>query len=138
VAEAQGFDLDTPEGMTQASEYFAETQPTYSGGPYQVAEADLREQIILEPNPSWYGDGPYLDRVVFRIITEQDALVTAMNSGEIDGSSPQPSPDMVSQIGAMPGVLSQVGPGFQWEHIDLNLENQWLADPALRKAIFTA
>ncbi|HEY8471963.1 MAG TPA: ABC transporter family substrate-binding protein [Natronosporangium sp.] len=138
VAEAQGFDLDTPEGMTQASEYFAETQPTYSGGPYQVAEADLREQIILEPNPSWYGDGPYLDRVVFRIITEQDALVTAMNSGEIDGSSPQPNPDMVSQIGAMPGVLSQVGPGFQWEHIDLNLENQWLADPALRKAIFTA
>ncbi|HEY8471962.1 MAG TPA: ABC transporter family substrate-binding protein [Natronosporangium sp.] len=138
VAEAQGFDLDTPEGMTQASQYFAETQPTWSGGPYQVAQADLRQQIILEPNPNWYGEGPVLETVTYRIITEQDALVTALNSGEIDGSRPQPNPDMVQQIDAMEGMLSYVDAGYEWEHIDLNLENQWLRDVELRRAIFTA
>jgi peptide/nickel transport system substrate-binding protein len=137
IAAQQG-DLNTPEGMKASSDYFAETQPTYSGGAWQVAEADLRQQIILERNPNYYGDPAPLERLIFRIITEQDALVTAMSSGEIDGGGPQPNPDMVTQIGAMPGVLSQVAAGYQWEHLDLNLENQWLADVELRRAIFTA
>lgn len=138
VAAAQGFDLETPEGMKASSDYFAETQPTYSGGPFQVAQADLRQQIILERNPNYYGDPTPLDQITFRIITEQDALVTAMSNGEINGSSPQPNQDMVTQVGAMPGVLSHVGAGYQWEHLDLNLENEWLADVELRRAVFTA
>jgi peptide/nickel transport system substrate-binding protein len=138
VAEAQGYDLDTPDGMKAASDYFAETQPDWSGGPFQVAQADLRQQIILEPNPNWYGDGPALSKVTFRISTEQDALVTAMSSEEIDGSGPQPNPDMVQQIDAMEGVLSLVDAGLQFEHIDLNIENEWLQDMNLRQAIFTA
>jgi peptide/nickel transport system substrate-binding protein len=137
IAAQQG-DLNTPEGMQAASDYFSETQPTYSGGPYQVVQADLSQQIILEPNPGWYGEAPLLETVTYRIVTEQDALVTAMSSGEIDGSGAQPNPDMVQQIDAMGGVLSHVGAGYEWEHIDLNVENQWLADPELRKAIFTA
>jgi peptide/nickel transport system substrate-binding protein len=138
IAVEQGFDLDTPEGMKQSSDYFGETQPTYSGSAWQVAEADLRQQIILERNPNYYGEQPPLDQITFRIVTEQDALVTAMSSGEVDGSGPQPNPDMVQQIDAMEGVLSHVGAGYQWEHLDLNLENQWLADVELRRAIFTA
>ena len=138
IAAAQGFDLDTPEGMKQSSDYFAETQPTYSGGPFQVAQADLRQQIILERNPNYYGDPAPLDQITFRIITEQDALVTAMSSGEIDGAGPQPNQDMVTQISQMPNVLSHVGAGYQWEHLDLNLENEFLADVELRRAIFTA
>jgi peptide/nickel transport system substrate-binding protein len=135
---AQQGDLDTPEGMQAASDYFAETQPSWSGGPFQVVEADLRQQLILEPNPNYYGDQPPLDKVTYRIITEQDALVTALSSGEIDGSRPQPNPDMVQQVGAMEGMLDYVGTSYEWEHIDLNLENQWLADVELRRALFTA
>jgi peptide/nickel transport system substrate-binding protein len=138
IAEAQGFDLDTPEGMKESSDYFGETLPTYSGGAFQVAEADLRQQIILERNPNYYGDPAPLEQITFRIVTEQDALVTAMSSEEIDGASPQPNPDMVQQVGAMPGVLSRVDTGFQWEHLDLNLENEWLSDVELRRAVFTA
>jgi peptide/nickel transport system substrate-binding protein len=135
---AQQGDLDTPEGMQAASDYFSETQPTYSGGPYQVAQADLSQQIILEPNPAWYGDGPALETVTYRIITEQEAVVTAMANGEIDASSPQPNPDMVQQVDALEGVLSQVSTGYEWEHFDLNTRNTWLADVELRRAIFTA
>lgn len=137
IAAEQG-DLDTPEGMQAASDYFAETQPDWSAGPWKVAEADPRQQVILEPNEAWYGEGPHLDKITYRIITDQEALLTAMANGEINGAGPQPNPDMVQQIDAMDGVLSRVGAGYQWEHLDLNTTNEWLSDVALRQAIFTA
>ena len=35
-------------------------------------------------------------------------------------------------------MIYRIGHGYQWEHLDLNLKNKYLADTALRQAIFTA
>ena len=51
---------------------------------------------------------------------------------------PQPQVDLVAQVRRIPGVSSAVGLGLSWEHFDLNLQNSYLADPALRTAMFTA
>jgi peptide/nickel transport system substrate-binding protein len=137
LATAEGFDLDTPEGMKEASTWFAEAVPDWSGGPWQIAAGDLSSEVILEPNPQWYGAvNPSLDRLTFRLIDDPDVVLTALMNGEIDGAGPRldPGPRAVTA----PDVLVHVGSGEAWDHIDLNLARPGLDDVALRRAIFTA
>jgi len=95
--------------------------------------------VVMKKNDKWYGAvKPSLDKLVFKFVIEQGSLAPAMQNKEITGLNPQPNANLVQQIGAIPGVISRVGHGYQWEHIDLNLKNKYLADVALRQAIFTA
>jgi peptide/nickel transport system substrate-binding protein len=61
-----------------------------------------------------------------------------MRNHEVNMLLSQPNGDLVAQVGNMPGVNFNLSKGPNWEHVDLNLENRWLKDMALRQAIFTA
>jgi len=91
------------------------------------------------PNPNWYGAvKPALDKIIYKVIPDRPSEVDALRNGEVNVSTARPDADMVTAVSAMPNVLSYLTAGAAWEHIDLNLKNQWLADKALRRAIFTA
>ena len=137
IAAQQG-DLNTPQGLAAAFGYFGTTIPTYSGGPFQIEDFDNNVSLIEVPNPGWYGDGPNLDRLIFRIITDAAQEPTALANNEVQIIYPQPQVDLVQQVQNIPGVSSFVGLGLTWEHFDLNLNNPYLADEALRDAMFTA
>lgn len=138
IAKANG-GTDTPEGLLKSWEYFGATQPTWSGGAYLVESYTKGQQLIEVPNPKWYGKvKPSLEKMIFKIITDQSSFIPAMQNNEIQGAYPLASQDMVAQAGQLPNVYSRVGHGLVWEHIDLNLTNKYLADKALRQAIFTA
>jgi peptide/nickel transport system substrate-binding protein len=56
-------------------------------GPYRFVKWDTGQQIVLERNPDyWRKDEPiaYLDRFMFRLITDPQASLTALKSGDID------------------------------------------------------
>ena len=119
--------------------YLNETQPTYSGGPYQISDFQKDASVTETPNPKWYGKTkPALDKLVFRIITDQTQEVPALQNNEVQVIYPQPNADIVSQAKQINGVQSAVGKGLQWEHLDFNLKNPLLGDVKLRQAIFTA
>jgi peptide/nickel transport system substrate-binding protein len=120
--------------------WFNETQPSYSGGPYQISEYQKDVSVTLVPNPKWYGKTKAsLDKLVFRIITDQAQEVPALQNNEVQAIYPQPNQDIVNQVKALaPNVQYTLGKGLTWEHLDLNLKNKFLADKALRQAIFTA
>jgi peptide/nickel transport system substrate-binding protein len=44
----------------------------------------------------------------------------------------------VTQVGQLPGFYTKVNAGLSFEHIDLNLKNEFLADKPLREAILRA
>jgi len=139
LAKASGADLNTPAGVAQAEKWFSENVPTWSGGPYKIDQFTPGQAVILVPNENWYGKTkPKLDKVTYRFITDQGQLIPALQNKEIHSAYPQPNPDLVQQANSTPGVITRIGHGYQWEHLDLNLKNKWLADPELRKAIFTA
>jgi peptide/nickel transport system substrate-binding protein len=117
-----------------------EAQPTYSGGPYKISEYQKDVSVTLVPNPKWYGKvKPSLDKVVFRIITDQAQTVPALQNNEVQAIYPQPNQDIVSQVKALaPNVQYQLSQGLNWEHFDLNFKNPLLGDKALRQAILTA
>lgn len=113
--------------------------PTYSGGPYVISDFQKDTSVTETPNPKWYGAvKPKLDKLVFRIITDQTQEVPALQNNEVQVIYPQPSSDIVDQVKQIQGVQSYIGKGLTWEHLDLNLKNTALADTKLRQAIFTA
>ncbi|MGC9666818.1 ABC transporter family substrate-binding protein [Planosporangium sp. 12N6] len=118
-----------------------ETQPAYSGGPFQIPADGYQKDVsvTLVPNPKWYGKTkPSLDKIVFRIITDQAQEVPALQNNEVQAIYPQPNSDLVNQVKALaPNVQYTLGKGLTWEHLDLNLKNKFLADKVLRQAIFT-
>jgi peptide/nickel transport system substrate-binding protein len=130
-------DLNTGAGLAAAFEFFKET-PTVSGGAYKFESYEKDVSVTLVPNDKWYGPKAKLDKITFRIIEDQAQQIPALRNREVHMLTSQPTQDMVTQVGQMPGVNYNLSAGPTWEHIDLNTKNQYLADMELRKAIFTA
>jgi len=112
------------------------TVPTISGGAYLISQYTKNESLILTPNPKWYGkEGPYLDRIIFRFITDSAQQPAALKNNEVQLIYPQPQLDLVQQVKNIPGVTSSIGNGPIFEHLDFNLKNSYLADTNVRQAI---
>jgi peptide/nickel transport system substrate-binding protein len=125
--------------LAASFKWLDETVPTWSGGPYIISDYQKDTSVTEIPNPKWYGKvKPKLDKLVFRIITEQAQEVPALQNNEVQAIYPQPSADIVNQVKQISGVQYMLGKGLTWEHLDLNLKNTALADVKLRQAIFTA
>jgi peptide/nickel transport system substrate-binding protein len=138
IAAQQG-DLNTPEGLAAAWNWFGATVPTYSGGPFQVENWQDNVALTLVPNPKWYGETkPSLQQLVIRVITEASQEPIALQNDEVQVVYPQPQVDLVQQVQEIPGVSQYQDLGLTWEHLDLNLQNEFLADEPLRDAIFAA
>jgi peptide/nickel transport system substrate-binding protein len=61
------------------------TNPKVTGGPFVVAERVAGDHITLARNPHFFKpDRPYLDRVIFRFISDPSARVLALETGEAD------------------------------------------------------
>jgi peptide/nickel transport system substrate-binding protein len=135
----------TPQGLDQVNlekswdTGFATNPPTVSGGPFVVSDFQKDQSVTLSPNTKWYGaNGPYLDKLVFRMITDATQEPTALQNGEVDAIYPQPEVDLISQLNGMSNIVYQLDLGLVFEHIDLNLQTPALQNVALRKALFTA
>jgi peptide/nickel transport system substrate-binding protein len=141
VAEAAGFDWQTPDGMGQASQHFVTTAPTWSGGPYLLDSVVADERAVLVPNPRWYGaTEPKLDRIVLEVIPNPGDWSLAIQNGELDGGAPLAfNPDVLAQLEGDGGVETSVGSGGgTFDHLELNARRPALADLELRRAILTA
>ncbi|GAA2572660.1 ABC transporter family substrate-binding protein [Winogradskya consettensis] len=134
----QNGDDGTPAGLAKSWEWFKKTQPTWSGGPYLIESYAEGQQLVEVPNPKWWGTKPALDKLIFKIVTDQSSFVPALQNGEINAGDPQPNLDMVTQVQNLQDVNYRISGGLSWEHIDLNLQNKFLKDKALRQAVFQA
>ena len=109
--------------------------PDWSGGPFKFENYQQEKSVTMVPNEKFWGEKPKIDElvVVFGILPE--SLPEAFENGEIDLAYPQPQVDLVQRLEALSDIKSQINFGLSYEHIDFNLLNEQLADPAVRKAI---
>lgn len=61
-------------------------------GPYQFVSWSKGQQLIVEPNPHYYGDKPQFERITF-LFTKDDASLAAARSGQV-------------QVAAVPATLA--------------------------------
>ena len=118
------------------------TDPTNPGlyfGPYRVSEVASGAHVVLERNPTWFGEAPAFDRVVVRTIENTAALEANLLSGEIDyvagvlGFTVEQAMSFERRHGDRFRALYR--PGLIYEHMDVNLDNPLLADRRVRQAL---
>lgn len=65
----------------QESEFFRNPVGT---GPYKLESWDAGQSIVLEKNEDYFKGAPHIDRVVFKIVTDDNAKALQMEAGELD------------------------------------------------------
>jgi peptide/nickel transport system substrate-binding protein len=57
-------------------------------GPYSIASYTTQQSLILEKNPYYWQAGvPHLDKITYLFAADSDALLTALQGGNIDGAT---------------------------------------------------
>ncbi len=65
----------------QTSDFFRAPIGT---GPYQLENWDMGQAIVLKKNDSYFKGAPHIDRVVFKIVTDDNAKTLQLEAGELD------------------------------------------------------
>lgn len=141
IADGQGLDWkNDPAAMSEAETYFSTTVPTWSAGPYKITDAKVGEYVVYEPNDDWAGSTEVtLDKITVKSFDSVDSIITELRQGTVDGASPTSvSAENIAMLASEPTIAFNVAPGPGWGHIDLNTKNPFLADQALRTAVFQA
>jgi peptide/nickel transport system substrate-binding protein len=131
-----------PDPETYRNRTLFDTDPADPGlafGPYRIAQLMAGSQIVLERNPTWWGEPPAFDRIVVKAIENTTALEANLLSGEIDmiEGSVGLSLDQALAFERRNADRFQVfyKPGLVFEHIDVILDNPALADQRVRQAL---
>lgn len=77
----------TSANATEAANYV-------SSGPFILDTWDHNSQIVLKPNPNWYGTQPTLTEVQLTIVADLAAIQAGYEAGELDSVSPIDTPDI--------------------------------------------
>jgi peptide/nickel transport system substrate-binding protein len=91
-----------------------------ASGPFKWQSWQKGTQMVLVKNTA-FNAGPKakVDRVVFRYIPSTPSLFQALNSGEIQVTEPQPQLQIVDIRKNTSKFKVQSGPGYFWEHMDI-------------------
>jgi peptide/nickel transport system substrate-binding protein len=81
-----------------ATDYDAATQYAaddgVGSGPFVTTEFTAGQSVVMDANPSywgWEGEEPPYDRVIFRLFENPDAMVAALQQGELDAAQSIPA-----------------------------------------------
>jgi peptide/nickel transport system substrate-binding protein len=91
-------------------------------GPFTLSEAERGQFWTLEANPGfwgWEGEEPPIDEVVFRLFSNGDAMVAALESGEIDAAHDIPS-ESFERLSTTDGIVALEGEQGGFSEISVN------------------
>lgn len=106
-------------------------------GPYKFVERQRGDHITLERNPGYWGAPPHLDRLVFRIVPNNQSRLAALESGDVDVIS-RVQPTDVQGLEAR-GFNVPEGSGAQLDYLSFRYRgNEAVRDARVRRAIAKA
>ncbi|NIO00867.1 MAG: hypothetical protein GTO42_01795 [Candidatus Latescibacteria bacterium] len=108
-------------------------QPVGSG-PFEFEEWVNGSHLIVKRNEAYYGEGPYLDEIIFKFIPDENTLLVQLKTGEIDLFH-RADINFYRDINRIPGIKVYRTPMLMYEHIDLNTEHPILKDKRVRQAL---
>ena len=131
--------------VMRESEWSSVEEPTtysYSGagyGPYYVSEWVDGEYVTLKRNPYFTqandGAGAYIDEVVFRVYTDENAMVLALKKGEVDVCANFLSASSISQLQSNSNYQIESVGSLGYTLITYSQTNELLQDVNVRKAL---
>jgi peptide/nickel transport system substrate-binding protein len=112
-------------------------KPVVSGGPFELVKYQKDQVALLQRNPNWWGQKPHMDGFGIQIFSNDDAMITALKTNQLDGVESVPFTDVtkVSQAGFK--VTKTPGVFFYDFIINSNPKktvNRELLDPTVKQA----
>ncbi|HHW56938.1 MAG TPA: peptide ABC transporter substrate-binding protein [Clostridia bacterium] len=56
----------------------------FGTGPYKISSYSINNEVVFEKNPYYRGDKPYIEKIVFKIVPTENAMITSFQSKEAD------------------------------------------------------
>jgi peptide/nickel transport system substrate-binding protein len=117
---------------------FANNAPIVSGGPFVLRKYTAKQSALFARNPTFFGPKPHVNEVALEFFTNDDAMVTALKSGQLDGVESVPT-TAVSDLKKAGFVVSET-PGDAFDDFIVNdnpnqeASHKELMNPLLRQA----
>jgi peptide/nickel transport system substrate-binding protein len=107
-----------------------------SGGPYMIQSYTKGETLVEVRNPHYWGTPGKLSKIVFRFILDDAQQPPAIQNGEANVVNPAlASVSYYDSVKGISNFTTQVKPGLEFQHMDFNQANPYLALSAVRHAI---
>lgn len=108
-------------------------------GAFRWGQRTAGDNLTLVANPEYFGEGPYIEELIFRYIPDMTVLFTQFQSGDIDlvGRS-YITQDNYEAASNLPDRVVDLVPATSIETIYLNLERPQFKERAVREALYLA
>ncbi|WP_374440658.1 peptide ABC transporter substrate-binding protein [Stella sp.] len=108
-------------------------------GPFKWVDRRPGDHILLEANDKFYGEGPFIEKLIFKYIPDLTVLKTQFQTGAIDHIGLQGiTADNFAEAKGYAGRKVQAAPLPFVEAIVLNNERPYFKDAAVRQAMYLA
>ena len=107
---------------------------SWSGGPWKLDHWSKGTEVVLVPNPNYWGKKPKLSSVTFRFVTDAGAEAKAFASGQVLAVYPQAQPN-AGDLKGRPGTFFDAVGGLSYEALWFNVEKAPLNDVKVRQAL---
>jgi len=108
-------------------------------GAFRWRQRTAGDNLVLEANTDYFGEGPYIEELIFRYIPDMTVLFTQFQSGAIDiVGRAYITPDNYEAARNLPDREVELVPAPSIESIYLNLERPQFQEPAVREALYMA
>jgi peptide/nickel transport system substrate-binding protein len=108
-------------------------------GAFKWGQRIAGDRLELVANPDYFGEGPYIEQLIFKYIPDMTVLYTQFRSGDIDiVGQAFITPDNYEEARNLPDRVVTLVPKASVESIYLNQELPQFKDPAVREALYAA
>ena len=109
-------------------------------GPFQFVEWKRDDHLTLKKNPNfWMSGRPYLDGLVYRPITDSNAALAALRTGDVDVAGTNAiAPKDIASIKSDSSLIYKDVPGLSFDGFLVNSGGGVFADRAKRQAVALA
>ena len=92
-------------------------------GPFMLTEWTPGQGFTLSRNPNFWGPEPTVDRVDYRVYTNQEAMIQALKNGEIDIADGL-TPTLINSVSATTNITVQKVVSDWWLNLAFNFGGQ--------------
>ena len=95
-------------------------QDGVGSGPFTLKEAKRGQFWSFTANPGYWGGKPKVDEVVFRLFTNPDAMIAALESGEVDAAASDVSAESFPKLQNRDDIVAVAGEQGTFTEISVN------------------
>jgi peptide/nickel transport system substrate-binding protein len=113
-------------------------QSPVGSGPFTFSKYESGASIELAANTDYWGEGPFVDRLVFSIVPDANTAEQSLLNGETDVLTVSPPRSEIATLDQTDGIAVVKLPIPSFYYVQMNLKRQYTSNLEVRKAISMA